>query len=36
MKKLSIDMKSMANGVYHLSAEWNNGEMQKSMQVVKQ
>ena len=34
--QLGIDMKSLANGVYHLSAEYNNGQMKKTMQVVKQ
>ena len=34
--QISIDMKSLANGVYHLSTEWNNGQMKKTVQVLKQ
>jgi hypothetical protein len=34
--QLSIDIGSLANGVYHLSAEWNNGQTRKSVQVLKQ
>ncbi|CAN5652425.1 hypothetical protein BH11BAC5_BH11BAC5_33610 [soil metagenome] len=33
---LSIDMKSLSNGLYHLSVSWNNGQNQKRIQVVKQ
>ena len=34
--QLHVDLEALANGVYHLSVEWNNGQMKKSMQVVKQ
>ena len=34
--QVSVDMKSLPNGVYHLSASWNNGKMQKTVRVVKQ
>jgi len=35
-KHLSVDVKLFAKGIYHLSVEWNNGQIQKTMQVVKQ
>jgi hypothetical protein len=34
--QLSVDMKSMANGVYSLYVDWNNGQMKKTVQVLKQ
>jgi hypothetical protein len=34
--QLHVDLKALANGVYHLSVEWNNGQMKKSMQIIKQ
>lgn len=34
--QLSIDMRSLANGVYSLSVDWNNGQMKKAVQVLKQ
>ena len=34
--QLSIDMKSLAAGVYSLSVVWNNGQMKKAVQVLKQ
>ena len=34
--QLSTDMSSLANGIYTLSAEWSNGRMKKTVQVVKQ
>ncbi len=34
--QLSIDLRSLANGVYLLSVDWNNGQMKKAVQVLKQ
>ncbi|MEP7232877.1 MAG: T9SS type A sorting domain-containing protein [Ginsengibacter sp.] len=34
--QLSVDITSLINGVYYLQAEWNNGQGQKPMQVIKQ
>ena len=34
--QLHVDLEALANGVYHLSVEWNNGQMKKSMQIIKQ
>ena len=34
--QLSADIKMLANGVYHLSVNWNNVQMKKTMQLVKQ
>jgi len=34
--QLSVDMKSLAKGVYQLSVDWNNGQMKKTVQVLKQ
>jgi hypothetical protein len=34
--QLSVDIKSLANGVYSLSVEWNNGQMKKAVHVLKQ
>jgi len=33
---LDIDMKYLTRGLYHLSVSWNNGLMQKAVQIVKQ
>jgi hypothetical protein len=33
--QLSIDMSSLANGAYSLSIDWNNGQMKKTVQVIK-
>lgn len=33
---LSADVKSLANGVYSLSVDWDNGQMKKAVQIVKQ
>src|SRR4030095_95419 len=32
----NIDLKSMTNGIYHLEIDWNNGQMKKAVQVIKQ
>ncbi|HEU5167729.1 MAG TPA: T9SS type A sorting domain-containing protein [Chitinophagaceae bacterium] len=34
--QLSIDMRSMAKGVYSLTAYWNNGQTKQTVQVLKQ
>ena len=34
--QLSIDMRSLTNGIYSLSVNWNNGQMKKTVQVLKQ
>ncbi|MBC7868361.1 MAG: T9SS type A sorting domain-containing protein [Gloeobacteraceae cyanobacterium ES-bin-316] len=34
--QVSLDMKGLAGRTYHLSAEWNNGQMKKTAQVAKQ
>lgn len=34
--QLSIDIGSLANGVYQLSVGWNNGQTKKTMHVLKQ
>ena len=34
--QFSVDMTPLANGVYHLRVTWNNGRIQKTMQLVKQ
>jgi len=34
--QLSVDINSLANGVYSLSVEWNNGQMKKAVHVLKQ
>lgn len=34
--QLSIDIRSLAKGVYSLSADWNNGQTKKTVQVLKQ
>lgn len=33
--QLSMDVTSLANGVYYLFAEWNNGRSNKTIQVLK-
>lgn len=33
---LSIDVRSLANGVYLISIDWNNGQTRKTVRVVKQ
>lgn len=34
--QLEVDMRSLANGLYSLSVNWSNGQMKKSVQVLKQ
>src|SRR5258705_5377302 len=34
--QLSVDMGSFANGVYSLSVVWDNGQLKKTMQLLKQ
>lgn len=34
--QLSMDMGSLANGIYTLSIDWNNGQTKKTVQVLKQ
>ena len=34
--QLSIDLSLLANGTYTVTAEWNNGQIKKAMQVIKQ
>jgi hypothetical protein len=34
--QLSVDMRSIANGVYSLYVDWNHGQIQKTMQIIKQ
>lgn len=34
--QLRTDIGSLANGVYSLQVDWNNGQMKKAVQVVKQ
>lgn len=34
--QLSIEMASFANGIYSVSADWNNGQSRKTARVVKQ
>jgi len=33
--QLMIDIGSLANGIYSLTTEWNNGQMKKTIQVMK-
>ncbi len=33
---IQVDLKNMASGIYQLAAEWNNGQMKKNVQVIKQ
>jgi hypothetical protein len=32
---LSVDMASLANAIYLISVDWNNGQMKKTVQVIK-
>jgi len=34
--QFSVDMKPLASGIYSLSIDWNNGQMKKTVQVLKQ
>jgi hypothetical protein len=34
--QLNVDMRSLVNGIYLVSADWDNGQMKKTAQVVKQ
>jgi len=34
--QLTIDMKSLPSGSYSLSADWNNGQTRKALQILKQ
>lgn len=34
--QFSLDLSSLANGAYTVTAEWNNGQVKKTMQVLKQ
>lgn len=34
--QLNVDMRSLANEVYYLLIEWNNGQMKKTFHLVKQ
>jgi hypothetical protein len=34
--QISVDLKRFAAGVYHLSTEWNKGQIKKTAQLVKQ
>jgi hypothetical protein len=34
--QLRIDTRALSNGVYTLHADWNNGQIQKSIQIIKQ
>ena len=34
--QFSIDMKPLASGVYSLFPDWDNGQMKKTVQVLKQ
>ncbi|HEX5655048.1 MAG TPA: T9SS type A sorting domain-containing protein [Chitinophagaceae bacterium] len=34
--QLAVDIRSLANGVYTLSIGWNNGQMRKAVQLLKQ
>jgi hypothetical protein len=34
--QINVDMKKLASGVYQLAIEWNNGQMKKAVQIVKQ
>ena len=33
---INVNMGSLANGIYLLSAEWNNGKMKKTVQIFKE
>jgi hypothetical protein len=32
---LNIDMKSMAAGTYQVQANWNGGQVQKAVKIIK-
>jgi hypothetical protein len=34
--QLNVDMKSLTNGLYSISFDWNNGQMRKTVQLLKQ
>ena len=34
--QLNIDMAAFSNGVYSVAAEWDNGQMKKTVQLLKQ
>jgi hypothetical protein len=34
--QFSVDMKLLASGIYSISINWNNGKMEKTVQVLKQ
>lgn len=34
--QFNVDMRSLATGIYSLSIDWNNGQMRKTVQVLKQ
>ena len=34
--QFNVDMKPLASGVYSVSIDWNNGQMKKTVQVLKQ
>lgn len=36
INQVRIDIKSLANGTYYLSAEWNNGTVKQTAQLIKQ
>jgi hypothetical protein len=34
--QFNVDMKPLPGGIYSLSIDWNNGQMKKTVQVLKQ
>jgi hypothetical protein len=34
--QFNVDMKPLASGVYSITIDWNNGQMKKTVQVIKQ
>jgi len=34
--QLRTDMRLLSNGVYSLHVDWNNGQIEKAVQIVKQ
>jgi hypothetical protein len=34
--QFNVDMKPLASGIYSISIDWNNGQMKKTVQVLKQ
>jgi hypothetical protein len=34
--RVNVDMKPLPSGIYSLSIDWNNGQMKKTVQVLKQ